>query len=366
MLQRLYVHNFRTFVNFEWSPPRTCVLVGANGTGKTALVEVIWLIQDLLVSGDELDAAFGSTRTAWLQETKQTVEIDLTIEGQAFCYRVEIEAGGPRPALAETLTVEGVLLYRAREGVVELFGNHGADGARTNIPFDRRRSFLAVLEARPDNTKLIAFRHAIAAVYAMKPAPWLLTSAATGESSHLDRNLHNFSSWYRSRVQEDPEGTDALRADLRGVLDGFSSLRFVGVGPTAKEISVKFGFGEHSHDVSWPNLSDGQRALVALYGMLRLGLTRASLVVLDECENYVGPREIQPWFRALVAATQEANVQLLVLSHHPGTIDYLAADAIWELTRDSAGGHTRVATLPIDLNAGESASEMLAMGLDRE
>jgi predicted ATPase len=38
MLKRIYIHNYRTFVNFEWEPPPACVLVGANGVGKSALV----------------------------------------------------------------------------------------------------------------------------------------------------------------------------------------------------------------------------------------------------------------------------------------------------------------------------------------
>jgi predicted ATPase len=42
MLRRIYVHNYRTFVSFEWRPPLACVLVGDNGSGKSALLDVSW------------------------------------------------------------------------------------------------------------------------------------------------------------------------------------------------------------------------------------------------------------------------------------------------------------------------------------
>ena len=41
MLKRIYLHNFRSFVNFEWAPPPASVLVGDNGAGKSALIEVL-------------------------------------------------------------------------------------------------------------------------------------------------------------------------------------------------------------------------------------------------------------------------------------------------------------------------------------
>lgn len=364
MLDRLYVHNYRTFVNFEWRPPRMGVLVGDNGTGKTALLEVIWFLQDLLVNGDELTAGFASTRTAWLDEATQTVEVDLTVVGVSYRYRVELQATTPRTSLAETLTADGELLYRAKDGKVELFGDTVSAAPRTTIPFDRRRSFLAVLEERPDNGRLIAFRRAVEAVQALKPAPWAVRGVSDGESTTLDRTLENFTSWYRSRVQEDFDGAATLHEDLRDTVAGFSSLKLVSVGPTAKEIVTRFRFGETSYDVRWPNLSDGQRALIALYAVLRLALDKASLVILDECETFVGPRELQPWLHKLVEALSDAGVQLLVVSHHPGAIDYLAADAIWQLTRDPKGGHTRAAPLAIDLANGESASRTVAMGLE--
>ena len=49
--------------------------------------------------------------------------------------------------------------------------------------------------------------------------------------------------------------------------------------------------------------------------------------------------------------------QLIVVSHHPESINYLAADSIWHMWRDTASGHTRIAPLKPNREAGEAAYE---------
>lgn len=226
MLKRIYIHNFRAFVNFEWAPPRSCVIVGDNGAGKSAFIEVLCLLQDLIVEGKGVNETTSpSARTAWLQEARQSVEIDFEVAGELLTYRLDVDEQGGRSEVHEELRGAGGVLYRAEAGKVELFGDAPAGVARTTIPFDRRRSFLSALESRPDNKKLIAFRDAIRGIWAMKPDPRRLGGAAPSEANRLDRDLSNFASWYRSRVQEDPDAAETLRSDLRQAIPGFSTLR---------------------------------------------------------------------------------------------------------------------------------------------
>jgi len=214
MLKRIYIHNFRAFVNFEWRPPRASVLVGENGAGKSALIEVLWLLQDLVVTGKTIDETVSnSARTEWLKDEEQTVEIELEQEGEVSQYRLGIRAR----AIHEELRGGGVLLYKAADGRVELHGNNPSpDGTpRTTIPFDRRRSFLSALEPRADNTRVTAFRDQISSIWAMKPDPRRLGGAAVAESAFLDRDLSNFANWYRDKAPEDPDAAGLLREDLQ-------------------------------------------------------------------------------------------------------------------------------------------------------
>ncbi|MBL8919053.1 MAG: AAA family ATPase [Myxococcaceae bacterium] len=357
MLKRLYAHNFRSFVNFEWVPPRASVLVGENGAGKSAFVEVLWLLQDLLVHGRTVDETPStSARTEWLQDELQSFELEAIVASDAFHYRLDIRLETGRTAVREELKANGAVLYRADGGKVELFGDDPPSAvARTTIPFDRRRSFISALEQRADNKRIIAFREAIGSIWAVKPDPRRLGGAAVAENPWLERDLSNFASWYRSRMGEDPDATDALRRDLQAVLAGFSTLRLEPISPEVKDLRARFSFGQRTHELGWAKLSDGQRLLIALYGLLRLGLPRASLIVLDEAENYVAPQGIQPWLQAVGDAAAEKNQQLLVVSHHPETINYLAADGTWRMWRDKDAGHIRIAPLLPDLASGVTA-----------
>jgi predicted ATPase len=122
-----------------------------------------------------------------------------------------------------------------------------------------------------------------------------------------------------------------------------------------KDLFVRFKFGDNLYELNWAKLSDRQRMLIALYGVFRLALSKAALVLLDEVENFVAPATIQPWLRELVDTVAANNHQLIVISHHPESINYLAADSVWLMWRDSDIGHTRITQLQPDRDAGESA-----------
>jgi predicted ATPase len=366
MLKRIYVHNFRTLVGFEWSPPAACVLVGGNGAGKSALFEVLWIAREMIVEGKRIDElGFPGTRTAWLDDPTQVAELELELDGQHFVYRLEarLEPSDPpersRASISETLHSAGELLYTASDGKVSLFGDIPGPAPLTTFPFDRRRSFLATVEHVADVRRLAAFRDGLAAMWMFKPDPLRIGGAATGETTWIDRDFGNFASWYRTKVQEDFEATTRLRDDLVEVLPGFTQLRLEAISAESRTLRVKLDFGGRTHEIGWNELSEGQRLLIVLYGVLRFGLAHARLIALDEIENYVAPAEIQPWLQVVADVAAEGNRQLIVISHHPESIDYLAADAAWRMSRDPATGASRIERLEPDLDAGEKAYDLV-------
>lgn len=340
MLKRIHIHNYKTFVNFEWSLPRVCALVGENGAGKTAFIEILWALRQLVVEGKRIDeTALPSSRTAWLTEAEQIVEMEIDHEGQRFQYRLECLQGKRDPEVRERLAVDNVDLYRSSGGKVELFWDDPTLAARTTIPFERRRSFIAVMESSRDTQRIVSFRTAIDSIWRLKPDPARMDSTAAGESDWLDPDLSNFAAWYRAKVQEDPEASTALQLDLRNALVGFVQPRLEALTQRARELRVRFDFGKSTHELPWSELSEGQRLLIALYGFLRIAVKHATLLLLDEIENYVALPEIQPWLRSVVEAMSSNNGQLIVISHHPESIDYLAADAVWVMSRDRLASH---------------------------
>jgi len=236
MLKRIHIHNYKTFVNFDWSPPRICALVGENGSGKTAFIEILWAVRELVVEGKRIDeTALPASRTAWLTETEQIIEMELDHDGHRFLYRLECLQGKRDPEVRERLIVGNADVYRSSDGVVELLGEASTATARATIPFERRRSFIAVLEGRPEHRRIVSFRTAIESLWRLKPDPARMGSTATGENDWLVRDLSNFADWYRAKVQEDPEASTALQVDLRNALVGFVQLRLEALTQRARE-----------------------------------------------------------------------------------------------------------------------------------
>lgn len=48
MLSRLYIDNFRCFVNFEYKPARKQLLLGENGSGKSALLMAVSQLKEFV------------------------------------------------------------------------------------------------------------------------------------------------------------------------------------------------------------------------------------------------------------------------------------------------------------------------------
>ena len=63
--------------------------------------------------------------------------------------------------------------------------------------------------------------------------------------------------------------------------------------------SFRIDNGEHSFDFT--DLSDGQRQLIVLYTVLQsLKQNIFSVLLIDEPDNFVSLREIQPWLKSLL------------------------------------------------------------------
>ena len=115
-------------------------------------------------------------------------------------------------------------------------------------------------------------------------------------------------------------------------------------------------------------LSDGQRALLVLYSLVfetkpDTGSRGDSTDIprtlfLDEPDNYVTLPELQPWLAALEDGAGDMLPQVVLISHHPEAIDFLAHNTVW-LTREPES-HTRIVEPKND--TGLRMSEIHARG----
>jgi len=368
MLTKIFLDNYRCFVNFEVGLSRCTLLLGPNGVGKSALFELLDQVRRFVGGEFTATEAFPSqTLTRWQTSTKQTIH--LGVEGgqgndvHSYEYVLEVEHEPARQrcrVMLELVRTQSQVLFKFAGGDVQLYRDDGSSGP--SFPFDWNRSGLTTVVERHDNKRLSWFKRWLQAVICARLNPSAMLSRSEREITHPRTDLADFSSWFRHLLQEHPAQTSDLFQALAGVLDGFESLELAQDGETARTVRARFTAPSSggSYPLSLAELSDGQRALVVYYSMLHL-LTSVPTVCLDEPDNFLALQEIQPLLFAFCDRAQEDGPQLLVTSHHPETIDHAAFQKKLVFSRAN-GGPTRVKTASEIDAKGLTLSEYFARG----
>jgi len=368
MLTRVSIRNYRCFANVELELPSRLLLVGSNGSGKSTLWEVLAGLQDVIVRGADVTDAFPTASlTRWLShEEVQRFTFDVRRGPETYTYVLELEHDMRRQitsVLGEELSRVGTrgnqVLYDNVHGKVRLFPDLPGE-PHTAFPFGSKRSFLPDIEARPDNTHIMAFREALGDLWLIKHSPAQLAPTSAEEAAWLERDGSNFASWFRGVLADRPEVGSLLNEALRPTLPGLQRIAFEKISPKVRELMLHFRTDGHDYSVSADELSDGQRSLLLLHGLLVGALDRRVVAFLDEPEIGLAPHEMQPWLACATAALEEHDGQLLVISHHPAVVDYLAPERTIRFSRPG-GGPTRIDEVTLETTGGVSVSEWLSV-----
>lgn len=370
MFKRLYVDNYKCLVNFDLRFDELTLILGVNGVGKTAVLDVVFALRQLL-SGVAKVTDRGvfpaSTVTRWQSRTRQAFEIAVDLSDDMLRYRLEIEhriETQRARIVAESLTGRDCTLFSFEMGKVTLYRDAGSAGPEYHA--DWEESALARVAPRHDNRRLTRFLDFVrgTVVCSIYPASFRTESSASGETV-LRRDAGNFSTWYQSMQLDRPANVAELGTELGRVVDGFDGMRLEKVGLDTRALMVVFKENGNRYELRLDETSDGQRALIALYALLRLSAEQGTALFLDEPDNYVALREIQPWLIELNDSCGEAVSQAILCSHHPELIDYLGDSRARLLVRENAGP-TRTKTLKgIRIEGGLKLSEVIARGWER-
>lgn len=370
MLKRLFVDNYKCLVNFEVELRELSLLLGRNGAGKSSVLDIVFAMRSLLSGTSRVtdwDVLPTSTLTRWQLRNLQVVELDAAIEGEVLTYRLEVEHQiETRRAriVAETLASGADLLFSFRGGDVQLYRDDHSKGP--TFKADWTESALARVVPVKDNKRLTRFLDLVRKILVCGLYPRSFKTESTSEDPLLERDGANFTAWYRHVFQERQDLIPDYTAALADVLDGFQGIRLERVGQDARAFLASFEEHGNRFTLRLDELSDGQRALIAIYALVHVTAGQGYTLFLDEPENYVALAEIQPWLDSLAEAVGKRIPQAVICSHHPELIDYFGSDRSLLLARDEATGATRVQTLDAATCAGGTRlSELVARGWER-
>ena len=365
MLKRFYADNFRCLTNFELKLDEANVFLGANGTGKTSVLTVLRKLQQLIARGGRIDEVFPARDlTLGHGRNEQRFELEIGIDDHTFGYRVTVDHDPDRRRMRimeETLVHDGRPIFEFAHGTAQLYHDDYDEGPE--YPFDWNLSGVGALNARPDNKKLTQFKKDIGNYIIAGTCPPLIRPETREEEEFLEPLMENFVGWYRHYSQENMGAVGTLFDSLRESLPNFEAMRLRESGENSR--ALKAGFRSPSTktlEYGLDQLSDGQRALIALYSLIVLTDDRRVSLFIDEPDNYVALREIQPWLAQAIDRCGDSLEQIVVVSHHPTTIDHMAgAHGRWFFREGD--GPVRVSDEPKAASGGLSISETIARGL---
>jgi predicted ATPase len=369
MITRLYIDNFKAFVNFELATKSLNLLLGANGTGKSSTFEILRLLQKLIGGGTVSELFSPNSLTRWQILNVQTFEIDIRSNEGQYCYRLEIEYQLRQNHIKqETLLFDGQPLYRFIEGKIQLYRDDFSEGAC--FDFDWHRSGLTTIMPRHDNKRLTWFKKQMTQILILRLNPFAIQSRSEFEVTQPNEDLSNFASWYRHLLQEQPAMYATLQQTLREAIDGFDTLTLANDGEHARVLKVKFQnqhedtFGEQLA-FRFDELSEGQQVLIILYTLLNCSCDDGLTICIDEPENFLALPEIQPWLLQMADKAEMESCQVFFISHHPELINYLAVSSGYWFERLS-GRAARVHPIQSDdleeTTLGLPVSELVARG----
>lgn len=387
MITEFTVENFKSYRRPTTLPlgPLT-LLVGANASGKTNLLEALHVLSQLADGQRLADLFLDVVRTDEVRgrvtdmlyhagghpkPDQGELAFGCTLDGTnwpEFSARIRVDAEDARVVDERMESPDEIVpLYEVREPApehrheVKVAYNNFAKGGKKPTIFcsDRRAVFTqldiasrfqreasqtvipATVEAFSQTLRDIAF-------YDFEPAAMrFYSSRADGET--LDENGSNLSSvlYHLTRVQ-DERGTERVLEFIRDLPEQqIEGIEFHAT-PRA-EVMLRLGesFGGPVEYRDAPVLSDGTLRVLAIAAAI-LSAPKGALVVMEEIDNGVHPSRAANLLASIRRVAEERDLSVLLTSHNPAIADAMPDAAVPDIVacyRDPDEGDSRLVRL---------------------
>jgi hypothetical protein len=301
----------------------------------------------------------------------------MPLKSESFSYELVIshdEWSASSRVFSEILMEKNEPLFEFQAGRVQLYNRKANQKAR-QYPFDPNRSALGSIPSMPGNPKLSKFKNLIREIQCVRIDAPRMVSRSERDSSRPNRDLSNFSSWYRRALVADAAAGSSFLLAIREVIDGMESLNLRELGQGIMELQTEFtrasgparksgGKSPRTYKLGFEELSDGQRTLIGLYALLYFTLNEHSTVCIDEPDNFLALAEIQPWLFTIQDRINNVGGQVILASHHPEILNMLAPGCGILFERENAGP-TNAHIYSADSGSGLTPADRVARGWER-
>lgn len=336
MLKRLYVHNFRCLENFTFElNSNSALLIGNNGAGKSTIMKALQVLQNIGRGINQVGALINKTDfTLGHTDKLLRIEVDVELNQQLFCYSLafELPQNFSQPRVAEEkLLLDGQEIYRRQQGDVALFREQTSP---IEFIIDWHLVALSVIQGSAASPLRI-FLEWLSKIILLAPIPALISGYVEDNSLLPNSDGKNLAAWLAGLLAEYPRAFNNIFSYVQEIIPDLNDFRFERIGREAKIFLVCFGEGQHTHEIDFEFLSDGEKCFFLCAAVLAANACYGPLFVFwDEPDNFLAPHEVGHFILALRRGFH-ARGQIVMTSHHQETIQRFSHENTWVLGRKS-------------------------------
>lgn len=388
MLRTFSLENFKSYRQATLPLDALTVLIGANASGKSNLIEGMRLLS-WLAQGQKLSAIQYAVQSG-NQVIRGTID-DLIYQHQSrFGFRVRTSAEvwdslsmsierrtDGLHINAETLTHDGanIPLYtldqaatRNSTDVGVAYNNFAKGPNKPRITcndqsaiFTQLTSPASFAKEHSKSRKYIPplaedLERWLSAMLFLNPTPAQMRNYAFPSDALLQENGSNVSAVLFNLWGRDEQAHEPCYAANRATL-----LNFIQSLPEQNIVRLSFleeprggvllclteTFGNVEHDYHAGLLSDGSLRVLALAAAM-LSAAPGSLVVIEEIDNGIHPSRAQHLLQHVQSIASDRQLRVLISTHNPAMLDALPESALQDVVfcyRDPADGSSRLVRL---------------------
>jgi predicted ATPase len=324
-----YFENFKSFTQVKLSlfESKFTLLIGANGSGKSNLLEAIKLLSFLLNGG-------------WLHEVSDLnkggkLEIRGGIQGctrygeTAFSlgFSAHTELDGKQQDFDYRLTIDTQTSPRIIREYLYV-GNTKYFDINTEKQSSPTRSFLS--QNIPNNNIIKNIINDLQKILVFDPNPKLMRNYEHIGNTHLSPNCSNLSAVLYALSQGDKESQQSLQRLLKWIAqlpnEPYQRFDFVTV-PKLNDVMLALVESGTDKFISAGVLSDGTLRCLAILTALETA-TPGSQIIVEEFDNGLYPSRVGIMVNAIIDCCQRRELKVLVTTHNQATLNVLTKEQL--------------------------------------